>query len=147
MSEEQTKKITFEGGEYEVPLWVNWVAKNAYGWVYGFESKPTIPIKDHAINWGFVGQICLIYKPSLWKTSLTKAPDNKGESGTPDREFLMWLHERLEHTHGDHPRCDFMHKLRAIIQTTDKNQITRNTGSFNDLDELQVYLIQMGAKL
>lgn len=39
-SSEDMKTITFEGKEYEVPVWVKWVAKDAYGCVYGFESKP-----------------------------------------------------------------------------------------------------------
>lgn len=48
-----------------------------------------------------------------------------------DKEFLIWLHERLEHVHGEKPTFDYMHKLRAIIKATDEDQITPNVASFN----------------
>lgn len=31
------------------------------------------------------------------------------------REFLMWLHERLEKVHGEDHLLDYMHKLRARV--------------------------------
>ncbi len=45
MTDEQTsvedmKTITFEGKEYEVPVWVRWVAKDANGTVWAFGLKP-----------------------------------------------------------------------------------------------------------
>lgn len=54
-----------------------------------------------------------------------------------DREFLMWLHERLEHVHGEEPTVDYMHKLRAVIKATPTEQLTPNCGTGNSLDELR----------
>lgn len=53
-----------------------------------------------------------------------------------DRDFLKWLHERLEHVHHESPLMDYMHKLRAIIATTDPEKGTMNTGMSNSLAEL-----------
>ena len=55
-----------------------------------------------------------------------------------DRDFLCWVHERLEYVHGDHHLVDFMHKLRAIISTIPENQETPNIGQGkNSLEELK----------
>ena len=53
-----------------------------------------------------------------------------------DQEFLYWLHERLEHVHGEKPLRDYMHKLRAIIKAIPKEQTTPNISSHNSLKEL-----------
>ena len=45
-----------------------------------------------------------------------------------DRDFLIWLHERLEHVHGEIPIIDYMHKLRAIISDYSQNKTTPNDG-------------------
>ncbi len=45
-----------------------------------------------------------------------------------DREFLMWLHERLEHVHSESPLVDYMHRLRAIIVSTPKGASVPNKG-------------------
>lgn len=39
-----------------------------------------------------------------------------------DQEFLMWLHERLEHVHREPAQADYMHKLRAIIEATPEDK-------------------------
>jgi hypothetical protein len=44
-----------------------------------------------------------------------------------DKQFLTWLHERLEHVHGENPMVDFMGKLRSIIAATPAEQRTPNT--------------------
>ncbi len=54
-----------------------------------------------------------------------------------DREYLMWLHERLEHVHGESPLVDYMHKLRAIIRATHEKRETPNCNSCNGLEELK----------
>lgn len=54
-----------------------------------------------------------------------------------DREYLMWLHERLEHVHGERKLVDYMHKLRCIIRATPKDRETKNSGSSNSLEELK----------
>lgn len=51
-----------------------------------------------------------------------------------DREFLIWLHVRLEHVHGESSAMDYMHKLRAIIKNMDRSQCTPNMGSGNKLE-------------
>ena len=52
-----------------------------------------------------------------------------------DREFLMWLHERLENVHGEDDCYDYMHKLRAIIKATPANKVTPNMGTGNSLND------------
>lgn len=39
-----TKTITFEGREYTVPVWVEWVARDKNGSIYGYENKPDIDV-------------------------------------------------------------------------------------------------------
>ena len=58
-----------------------------------------------------------------------------------DREFLMWLHERLEHIHKESPCVGYMHKLRAIIKATDPFTVTKNLGSRNSLEALKADLL------
>lgn len=44
-----------------------------------------------------------------------------------DKEFLQWIHDRLENVHGEHLLNDYMWKLRAIIASTDENKISPYT--------------------
>ena len=53
-----------------------------------------------------------------------------------DREFLIWIHERLEHVHGENRLIDYMHKLRAIIEATPADQESINYARYNNLSEL-----------
>ena len=53
-----------------------------------------------------------------------------------DRDFLIWIHERLEHVHGENPHYGFMHRLRCIIRATPDNQHTPNMNSKNSLEEM-----------
>ena len=53
-----------------------------------------------------------------------------------DREFLMWIHERLEYVHDENSLMDYMRRLRGIIKTT-QPEITSNTSETNDLEELK----------
>lgn len=54
-----------------------------------------------------------------------------------DREFLIWLHARLEKQHGESAIVDYMHKLRAIIADTPPERETPNDGrGKNSLAEL-----------
>lgn len=57
-----------------------------------------------------------------------------------DREFLIWLHERLTLVHHERSTMDYMHKLRAIIAATPPNRATPNTGLANNLAELMEHL-------
>lgn len=54
-----------------------------------------------------------------------------------DREFLMWIHERLENIHGENACFDYMHKLRAIIKATPEDHLTPNIETGNSLDDLR----------
>ena len=45
-----------------------------------------------------------------------------------DREFLIWLHQRLVLAHGEDEIVDYMHKLRCIIADMPKEQLTPNDG-------------------
>ncbi len=46
-----------------------------------------------------------------------------------DKEFLQWIHDRLENVHGESAMIDYMHKLRAIINATDSEKLTPNVCS------------------
>ncbi len=50
----------------------------------------------------------------------------------------MWVHERLEHVHGESRLRDYMHKLRAIIadMPADQNTVSVGQGK-NSLEALQ----------
>jgi hypothetical protein len=52
-----------------------------------------------------------------------------------DREVLMWLHDRLVNIHGESDLYDYMHRLRAIIQATNKTAVHRE-GGYNSLKEM-----------
>lgn len=43
-----------------------------------------------------------------------------------DKDFLQWVHDRLEHVYCESRNYDFMHKLRAIIATIPEGQTTPN---------------------
>lgn len=60
-----------------------------------------------------------------------------------DREFLMWLHERLEHVHKENPLFDYMHKLRAIIYSIPEYHDSSLHRGQNSLDELKKSLIAL----
>lgn len=47
-----------------------------------------------------------------------------------DRDFLIWLHERLHTMHGESNFVDYMHKFRAIIKTIPPDQETPNVMSY-----------------
>jgi hypothetical protein len=52
-----------------------------------------------------------------------------------DRDFLIWLHHRLEKVHGEDPLVDYMHKLRAVILHTQANANSRPCCLTNNLDD------------
>jgi hypothetical protein len=54
-----------------------------------------------------------------------------------DKEFLIWLHERLVNVHKKKELLDYMHKLRCIILDYPEEKETPNDGrSKNSLKEL-----------
>ena len=54
-----------------------------------------------------------------------------------DRDFLIWLHERLTDVHQESPLNDYMHKLRAIIAGTPAEKVTSTTVVYHDIDVLK----------
>lgn len=58
----------------------------------------------------------------------------------PDRDFLIWLHERLVKVHGENESYDYMHKLRCIISDTPPDKETPNYGSFDSLEDMKAQL-------
>lgn len=54
-----------------------------------------------------------------------------------DRDFLLWIHGRLTHVHGEDPQVDYMRKLRAIIAATPTTQETPNTETLPTLGPVQ----------
>jgi len=57
-----------------------------------------------------------------------------------DRQFLIWLHKRLEHVHNEDPMYDYMHKLRAIIYSTPPGRRTPNNRPFNTIEDLEAVI-------
>jgi hypothetical protein len=43
-----------------------------------------------------------------------------------DKEFLIWIYERLERVHGELHIFDYMRRFRYIIETIPINQKTHN---------------------
>ena len=52
-----------------------------------------------------------------------------------DRDFLIWIHERLHLVHGESETVDYMYKLRAVIGTTRKDKVSPSMGACNSLKE------------
>ena len=57
-----------------------------------------------------------------------------------DRDFLMWIHDRLTEVHGEDPILDYMHRLRAIIYSTPTYMESKNVLTCNNLPDLRKYL-------
>lgn len=53
-----------------------------------------------------------------------------------DRDFLIWIHERLEHVYKEDPLMDYMHRLRDIIYSIPKDQKSYIGQACNDMDDL-----------
>ncbi len=48
-----------------------------------------------------------------------------------DKEFLQWIHDRLQQVHDENENVDYMHKLRAVIEATDPDQLTPNVATIS----------------
>lgn len=65
------KTITYRGEQYEVEDWVNWVAMDADGGIYGYETNPEWGVYDEWANTG--GKVCAIgVEDNKWEESLEK---------------------------------------------------------------------------
>ncbi len=53
-----------------------------------------------------------------------------------DKQFLIWLHERLVYQHKEDPLYDYMYKLRSIINAIPKDQFTSNSLKFYSIDKV-----------
>ena len=56
--------------------------------------------------------------------AIASVPPTFLENEMNDRDFLMWLYERLENFYGEDACQDYMHKLRAIVKSTPANKVT-----------------------
>ena len=56
-----------------------------------------------------------------------------------DRDFLIWLHERLVNIHGENDCYGFMHRLRNIIANTPAAQKSPAVVS-NSLTDLKKHI-------
>lgn len=66
---ERTKTITFEGNQYDVPMWVNWVARDMDGDIYGYQSMPHTGVR----SWHGVEEYTFLRTVVVsWDESLTK---------------------------------------------------------------------------
>lgn len=54
-----------------------------------------------------------------------------------DRDFLIWLHNRLTSVYEEDELYDYMHRFRAIIKSIPKNQISRASDGENGIEELK----------
>lgn len=50
-----------------------------------------------------------------------------------DKTFLQWIHNRLVVVHGENSNFDYMHKLRAIIETIPEDQNTPNVPTLHKI--------------
>lgn len=65
------KTITYRGKQYEVEDWVNFVAMDSDGMIYGYETKPENGLSDEWFNTG--GKVCWIgSEHNEWEDSLEK---------------------------------------------------------------------------
>jgi hypothetical protein len=69
-----TKQITFEGREYTVPVWVEWVAMDENGDVWGYSKKPDMYEQSFDLIGAIGGRMTfrMVYKSDNWRDSLTK---------------------------------------------------------------------------
>ena len=54
-----------------------------------------------------------------------------------DREFLIWIHERMVHVYKESELVDFLHRFRAIISSIPPKQRTPGFLGKNSLEELK----------
>lgn len=50
-----------------------------------------------------------------------------------DKQFLIWLHARLEHIHKENLNYDYMTKLLSIANVIPDDQVTPNTYQHEEL--------------
>jgi hypothetical protein len=64
-----TKQITFEGREYTVPVWVEWVARDESGCkARGYSRRPI----EYHDAYHCVGGMSVVLTLESWRDSLTK---------------------------------------------------------------------------
>jgi len=54
-----------------------------------------------------------------------------------DKEFMIWIHERLVGIYGENPLYDYMHKLRAIIKDIPPEQDTKASQGGNNIEDVR----------
>ncbi len=66
------KTITFEGKQYEVEDWVNYIARDHDGEIYGYEAEPIILDRTWWDNVGDTKFKLIDLFSAKWQDSLTK---------------------------------------------------------------------------
>lgn len=61
-----------------------------------------------------------------------------------DRDFLLWLSDRLEKVLDEEPYMEHMHKFRAIIKAYPADKTTPNIGLSNNTNQLREELESLG---
>jgi hypothetical protein len=55
-----------------------------------------------------------------------------------DRDFLIWIHQRLVKVHKESIHVDYMHRLREVIHSTNPEKKTLPGASLRVLDEIEI---------
>ena len=61
-----------------------------------------------------------------------------------DKSFLQWIHDRLVKVHNENVYVDYLHKLRAVINSTDDSKETPNTCSFIESSRIIEFIMPDG---
>jgi hypothetical protein len=66
----ETKQVNYRGSTYEVPTWVNFIATDVDGEIYGYEDAPQID--KYEDTW--YGGLCRLIskRPTDWRQSLER---------------------------------------------------------------------------
>ncbi len=73
------------------------------------------------------------YKPNHLAILVNTSREKRNMS---DKEFLIWMHNRLTEVHNESPLFDYMHKLRAIIKCTPADEVSPNMGTGNSIEHV-----------
>ena len=69
---------------------------------------------------------------------MTKSNSKHPQLPMNDREFLLWIHDRLFFIHGEDPSTDYMHKLLAIANAIPPDRITPNVPALPEQNHADV---------
>ena len=67
---------------------------------------------------------------------IPRCTNDTKKNNMTDKQFLIWIHERLRLVHSENEHVDYMYKLRSIIESTPPEKYTPNTSTFNSIAEM-----------